>query len=449
MKIGRNDPCPCGSGKKHKKCCLAETYTETGREDSIQKRLVQDLLKFYEKNYKHTVEYAHFIFWDEFKPNEHLDGTSFDFAYQNFMEWVVFDFLINEENDKTLIDLYLESNKNLSLDEHKVLSLMKNSVISLYEVQEVFPEKGLLLKDLVLGGEYDVKEKAATRGLKKWDIYAARLLHVDGKYIMSGSVYPYPLKQKERILNDIHAEHEDYKHDYTDSTLDDFLKKNGEIFNFYWYDLIQNPPAIKIHTTSGEPMLFSKAIFEIKDKEAVAKGLSEIKGFVPAGDGFTWYDKRNKEGGATILGSVEIKNDRLIFESNSKKRLEKGKNLISKALPDAVIHKADTFQDPMEAMKSNKKSSPERQKNDLPMEIQQQVYSQFMQKHCEKWLKDKIPALNGKTPVQAVKTGEGRKKVIDLLKLFENGEEQNRKEGRPYYDLSWMWERLGLERERE
>ena len=24
MKIGRNDPCPCGSGKKYKKCCLRE-----------------------------------------------------------------------------------------------------------------------------------------------------------------------------------------------------------------------------------------------------------------------------------------------------------------------------------------------------------------------------------------------------------------------------------------
>lgn len=22
MKLGRNDPCPCGSGKKYKKCCL-------------------------------------------------------------------------------------------------------------------------------------------------------------------------------------------------------------------------------------------------------------------------------------------------------------------------------------------------------------------------------------------------------------------------------------------
>jgi uncharacterized protein YecA (UPF0149 family) len=23
-KIGRNDPCPCGSGRKYKKCCLAK-----------------------------------------------------------------------------------------------------------------------------------------------------------------------------------------------------------------------------------------------------------------------------------------------------------------------------------------------------------------------------------------------------------------------------------------
>jgi hypothetical protein len=24
MKIGRNDPCPCGSGKKYKNCCLTK-----------------------------------------------------------------------------------------------------------------------------------------------------------------------------------------------------------------------------------------------------------------------------------------------------------------------------------------------------------------------------------------------------------------------------------------
>lgn len=24
LKVGRNDPCPCGSGKKYKKCCLGK-----------------------------------------------------------------------------------------------------------------------------------------------------------------------------------------------------------------------------------------------------------------------------------------------------------------------------------------------------------------------------------------------------------------------------------------
>jgi preprotein translocase subunit SecA len=29
-KIGRNDPCPCGSGKKYKKCCGASPQAATG-----------------------------------------------------------------------------------------------------------------------------------------------------------------------------------------------------------------------------------------------------------------------------------------------------------------------------------------------------------------------------------------------------------------------------------
>ncbi|MGO2333303.1 MAG: SEC-C metal-binding domain-containing protein [Pseudoalteromonas nigrifaciens] len=28
MKLGRNDPCPCGSGKKHKHCCMNTVSTK-------------------------------------------------------------------------------------------------------------------------------------------------------------------------------------------------------------------------------------------------------------------------------------------------------------------------------------------------------------------------------------------------------------------------------------
>ncbi|MBI5193059.1 MAG: SEC-C domain-containing protein [Nitrospirae bacterium] len=34
-KPGRNEPCPCGSGKKYKRCCLSKSYIPAGKEHSI------------------------------------------------------------------------------------------------------------------------------------------------------------------------------------------------------------------------------------------------------------------------------------------------------------------------------------------------------------------------------------------------------------------------------
>jgi hypothetical protein len=34
-KMGRNEPCYCGSGKKFKKCCVAKAYTETDHVDIV------------------------------------------------------------------------------------------------------------------------------------------------------------------------------------------------------------------------------------------------------------------------------------------------------------------------------------------------------------------------------------------------------------------------------
>ncbi len=31
--VGRNDPCPCGSGKKHKKCCLKKQNSSSSLVD--------------------------------------------------------------------------------------------------------------------------------------------------------------------------------------------------------------------------------------------------------------------------------------------------------------------------------------------------------------------------------------------------------------------------------
>jgi hypothetical protein len=37
MKVGRNDPCPCGSGKKNKHCCAARAQRRAETRDSLAK----------------------------------------------------------------------------------------------------------------------------------------------------------------------------------------------------------------------------------------------------------------------------------------------------------------------------------------------------------------------------------------------------------------------------
>jgi hypothetical protein len=44
-KIGRNDPCPCGSGKKHKRCCLGAPVAQelAGTNANVPAQLHQEL----------------------------------------------------------------------------------------------------------------------------------------------------------------------------------------------------------------------------------------------------------------------------------------------------------------------------------------------------------------------------------------------------------------------
>lgn len=447
--VERDDPCPCGSGKKYKRCCLPESYSEASEERSLNSKLIKKILDFAKRRFNSRLDDAFDYYWSDFDPEEKLDDGIIPFAMINYHEWLTYDWIPDIEDGRTVIEHFLEKSKRLTPAELRVLNVMKNALISLYEVQEVFPEKGLLLKDLLMGGEYDVKETAATRSLRRWDIFATRLLYLDGKYIMSGCVYPYDTRQKEAIVKAIKRWLGKYKKDFPGATFSNFLKAESDLFNFLWYDIIRNPRLPQLITTTGEPLLWSEAVFAINDRAAVIEGLKTIKEFRQEDDEFMWYAACDKYGSVTVLGRIFIKGKNLILECNSKERLERGKITILSHISHLVKHLLDTFQDPYQAMKSHKDLSKEIADIDTPAELQQEqeIYTRLMKRYSEEWLEKEIPALGGKTPLEAVKTKKGREKVIELLKSFENKEEHNKRSGRPYYDLTWMWERLGLERE--
>ncbi|HCH00082.1 MAG TPA: hypothetical protein DE036_10050 [Actinobacteria bacterium] len=76
---------------------------------------------------------------------------------------------------------------------------------------------------------------------------------------------------------------------------------------------------------------------------------------------------------------------------------------------------------------------------DISPEMRQQIYEQFMQGYYENWLNERIPMLDGKTPLEAVKTVDGKRGVIETLKSIENAELRNKKQGQAHVDIAWLW----------
>lgn len=105
--IGRNDPCPCGSGKKYKKCCGAVSrvgdsdfqYANIRRLDGESGNL---LMRFAKQRYgENALENAwgEFFFSDEIPYD--MSHPEFDF----FLRWFTFDW--RPQENETLAELFL------------------------------------------------------------------------------------------------------------------------------------------------------------------------------------------------------------------------------------------------------------------------------------------------------------------------------------------------------
>jgi len=415
-----------------------------GPQDVLRSHLINSLFEFVARFYKDIIPEAYDFFWDGQPPEETLPEEYADFTQINFHEWLLFDYIVEPDGYKTIVDLYREHAKNLSDAEKEMMNIFKNSVLSLYEVQEVMPEQGLILKDLLLGGEYVVQEKSGTRGLFKWDIFATRILFIDEKFIICGSVYPYPVEEKQHIIDGVKSEYRDFKRENPTATLQDCLKVVGSMFNDIWYDIVTSDRRPGIRTKTGEPVMFCKAVFTFSDRNEMVKRLKACREL--AADGktrYSWLEEPGKDG-STVLGTMDITGKQLILECMSRKRLQMGKELIRNILGDLVLHKSDTIKDPYEVLESMPAKEKVKATSGLSKEAEQQIYDKFMREHMTKWLDEKIPALDDKSPRKCVKSQADRQKVVDLLKSFENIEEKKKRNGEPYFDLTWVWQKLGL-----
>lgn len=489
-RVGRNDPCPCGSGRKYKKCCQAdanEADFHYRRWRSLEARLIPQLLSFVMNTIgPETISEA----WSEFydgEPEEEYDPE----APMNmvFMPWFLFNW-IHEASalgvpyfTKTTIAISFLSEFELSSDEEKFLINTSFAPYSLCEIVEVTPGVGLTLFDLFRCFKYEVIERSASHTLKKGEIIYCATTDVEGlKSNVGTGPYALPPTAKRDILamrkwiidetgyTEINAE-----------TLDDF---EPDIRRFYLQSVkaMFRPP--QLTNTDKDPFLPQKIYFNIASAERafhalkdLAVGVSEerlradttLQDDVIVTAEIDWLggteEARKRLGGPVLLGNIRIDHQKLIVDVNSSKRAETIRQIIEARLGAEVVYKT-TLLEPIEsevekmwaaaaAMRASSSSPEADQPNNTegggllsPIDMSPELRSVLeanARRHWVEWLDLPVPALNDMTPREATKTEEGRDLLESLLLYYENNTADESHENLMRPDIPALRHQLGID----
>ncbi|WP_170766557.1 hypothetical protein [Ruegeria lacuscaerulensis] len=364
-------------------------------------------------------------------------------------------------------DAYLNgSGSRESAQTRAYIKGLRDAPVSLYEVSEIDPGKSMVLRDVLSDAEpVTVREHSATQMLQRWDRIAARVVTQGDHYVISGALLPFEPDTVALFEDGLRTVLKLNPDDELRLTQDQ-LHRSAPLFTNAWLFAhlpnLLDPEPPQISNSDGDDLLFHEMRFPLASKvtqSQVSQKLSQSTELVVSGrNDWTWLDvdtpSGNKHGtglvldrsmsGASVLGSLNLKGKTLTLSVNSAARAERGEAVVRDLLGDLVKSPLTSIQTVAQMMADDSPGDGVTEKEDIPPALARQIAHEHLDHHYRDTLDQPIPALDGKTPRQAVLSTAGRKKVIDWLKTIEN--RSARQTGSPVadYDFSWMWDELGL-----
>ena len=140
---------------------------------------------------------------------------------------------------------------------------LRSSVMSLYEVSEVEPGNGFLVRDLIRGGEpVRVSERSASQTLKAWDKIGARVVTVGGKQLLSGGVLSFTMEAADALMAGL-ARAEGKRGPRAKLALDDEkLRGLASLVSTAWlFDVVPRAMGTvtpTLHNSDGEEVVFHR-----------------------------------------------------------------------------------------------------------------------------------------------------------------------------------------------
>lgn len=455
MAAARNNPCPCGSGRKYKRCCLAEekrAAREARFDDAVGGRIQDWSTKVAGDEISAALE--------EFGgPNR----TMSDNDMRIFATWFSCDREL--PGGGTPAERYA-ARPDLSADEREAASRIAAAALGFHRVLAVEPGHWILLEDIVRGTQARVRSTNVSGDAVRWDILLGRLM--DGETpSLWGPVRFFEPHDEPELLAELRCL----------TGADDNGAELSAAFRNGALELMRFKPSSwsvspSFFTPEGDPMADCQARWRVSEPTVAGDRLRVFGNLLPDEPPEIEITVRRdrlltKDRPALPQGALVIEAERLDDRDSipiARLWLEGAKlcaEAMSEARLDLAIEAVDTdFGDIAEVVERNVTPIEERLEghsesgadvadgthSGLSPAQEQHLLGSFMTSRMRRWLDEPLPALNGETPREAV-AGERRDEVVRLVRGLENHADRARRRGEPGAEVSWLRTELAIEDE--
>lgn len=366
-----------------------------------------------------------------------------DVTFTKFFDWFIYDFKLIDVG-KSVIELFYEQEgKSTSNFEKSILRDWLKSTISYFDVERVTTNEGCNVRDIFTNEAVSVTDNSASKQLKISDIIGARLIKTDKNTFFSGVISVYPRTFKSLIIDFYNREFKEFKKIFgKKSSHYDFLKNWGFLIDNYLERILEHS---RFLTPDGDELVFARADYTCADFNLVVSKMRQVKGIQEIRGGsdelrvffLSHVDKKNTN---TI---IEVEVGKLTIQAHSIDSLNRAKAVIEKELNGLISHQSDSTKHPDSLINDNSLITAKRKKLGVGVKNRKEV-DKILDQYYDDWIDQPISALSGKSPREALKTKNGRNKLISILSELERLYQHAKKMGEPYYDVKKLRNKLKL-----
>jgi len=233
---GRNDPCPCGSGRKYKNCCLQKDRSKRVRESAWRREelaTLQKLTVFAQRpEYAPQLVVASNLFWNGNYGPEALNRLDREDTGR-FLDWFVFDYPL-EGTREALVEVFArQAGARLLPGESQRIAAWVDSHLSLYIIEGPAEGTALASQDLLQGMEVLVSREGIGQLGLAGDLVMGRLLRSTSPPHFSWAAVLLPASLQEGLVGHMRQLYQRFRERRVDASWPDVLSQRGYSLSHY------------------------------------------------------------------------------------------------------------------------------------------------------------------------------------------------------------------------